>query len=136
MNKSKKIQNLFNINTTTENIPLNHSVIIDIDKYLKENKLKRNLKKSEKISIFNKNNDSPSLDIKNSNLNSAMNLNSSIEKIDFNANNNNIKLPLSSIHSNSQSKILKENYNNHNTLSPSKIINKDENKIEFREVLE
>lgn len=51
MNKSKKIKNLFNINNITENVPLNHSVILDIDKYLKENKIKRNLKKSEKEKI-------------------------------------------------------------------------------------
>ena len=41
MNKAKKLENLFNINKTTEKIPLNHSLIFNTDKYLKESRLNR-----------------------------------------------------------------------------------------------
>jgi hypothetical protein len=78
MNKSEKIKNLFNINNSTENIPLNHSVITDIDAYLKENKEKRNQIREDKLNAINKRRISNLNEI--TNFNTAINTNTSIDR--------------------------------------------------------
>jgi hypothetical protein len=103
MNKAKKLENIFNINKTTEKIPLNHSVIFDIDIYLKENKINRNklTKQKNLLPMFEQNKSlnvsiksistvnhkkTQSLSAINMNINKNMNNSNSNKEIDLTSN--------------------------------------------------